>query len=286
MEHSTKKRNPVIAGLLSLLVMGLGQLYNTQLRKAIILYCVELIFIASGFILVAPLISWVGTMGVYALVAIYLAAKLCAVVDAVISARKSGPQDLQSFNKWYVYLTILCLTLGVQTLIGMPVESYRVTAGNMLPSYATGERILTNSHAYRSEGPKRGDVVVFERWDQRQKKSISRLVGLPKDRIQLIDGVLNINGEPVKLHQVDPSTNTGQAASANVTIWRETLPNGASYNIQDSGITAADNTPVFEVPEGSYFVLGDNRDNSLDSRFRPVGFVSKFDLVGRVDAKM
>ena len=185
---------------------------------------------------------------------------------------------MQSFNKWYVYLAILCLTIAVQTLIGMPVETYRVTAGNMSPGYATGERILTNSHAYLNAEPKRGDVVVFARWDQPQHKIISRLVGLPNDKIQLINGVLNINGQPVRLEQV--------SSSSNATIWRETLPNGMSYNVQDTGVTVGDNTRAFVVPKGRYFVLGDNRDNSLDSRFREVDFVSKFDLVGRVDAKM
>ncbi len=159
-------------------------------------------------------------------------------------------------------------------------------------------RILAND-------PERGDVVVF-RHPHNGSDMVKRLVGLPGDQIQMKAGVLFINGaaapqiadgdfEEVNLPQ-GPMANRPGCANAPVeagaickkTRAIETLPNGVSHavlNIGDGG--AADDTGVFTVPESNYFFMGDNRDNSLDSRFEPavggVGFVPAEYLIGRAD---
>lgn len=153
--------------------------------------------------------------------------------------------------------------------------------------------------------PERGDVVVF-RHPHNANDLIKRLVGLPGDQIQVKAGVLYINGamapqvangdfEEVNAPQ-GPMNNIPGCANAPVEAGGickkpaalETLPNGSVHavlNITDTG--PADNTGVFTVPEGNYFVMGDNRDNSLDSRFDPavggVGFVPAENLIGRAD---
>ena len=156
--------------------------------------------------------------------------------------------------------------------------------------------------------PERGDVVVF-RHPVTGTDFIKRLIGLPGDRVQMINGVLRINGEAVALVDEDPfiepfglqgpqnsptrceNGTVGPGADCIKSRQTETLPNGVAHSIlsiTDNG--PGDNTRVFTVPQGQFFFMGDNRDNSNDSRFaqtaRGVGFVPYEDLIGRADRIM
>ncbi len=155
--------------------------------------------------------------------------------------------------------------------------------------------------------PKRGDVVVF-RHPVSGRDFIKRLIGLPGERIQVRNGVLHINGEPVELtpdgtfeelaapqgpQGLRPRCANGTVGDGATCIKEkliETLPNGVSHSILNIGMQGSDNTPVYTVPEGHYFFMGDNRDNSSDSRVpniaNGVGFVPYENLIGRADRIM
>ncbi|MCF3595156.1 signal peptidase I [Rhodobacteraceae bacterium LMO-12] len=155
--------------------------------------------------------------------------------------------------------------------------------------------------------PQRGDVVVF-RHPVNGTDFIKRLIGLPGDKVQMKNSVLHINGEPVKLEDggtfVEPMAPQGPEGNRprceNGTLGNggiceksrlyETLPGGTRHSILNIGLSGADNTSVFTVPEGEYFFMGDNRDNSTDSRFAQtaggVGTVKFEDLIGRADRIM
>ncbi|CUH78379.1 signal peptidase I [Tropicibacter naphthalenivorans] len=155
--------------------------------------------------------------------------------------------------------------------------------------------------------PKRGDVVVF-RHPVHGSDFIKRLVGLPGDRIQMKGGLLHINGTAVKVQrdgsfeetaapqgpqQLRPRCHNapvGEGATCVKEKYIETLPGGVSHSILNISSQGSDNTPVYTVPAGHYFFMGDNRDNSSDSRVPNisggVGFVPYENLIGRADRVM
>jgi signal peptidase I len=136
------------------------------------------------------------------------------------------------------------------------------------------------------EEPKRGDVTVFKLPTNNSVDYIKRIVGLPGDTIQLKKSVLHINGKPVKREKVEDFIDRDAFGNYTRTSrYRETFSNGRShYNLEFTENTIFDTTLVYTVPEGHYFVMGDNRDRSKDSRFlKEVGFIPRQNLVGRAD---
>jgi len=155
--------------------------------------------------------------------------------------------------------------------------------------------------------PERGDVVVF-RHPVSGSDYIKRLIGLPGDTVQVTRGVLSINGEAVKLEDAGDFTElmelqgpqglrprcangaVGQGGTCIKERQIETLPGGVSHPILNIGNQGSDNTGIYTVPKGQYFFMGDNRDNSADSRLAQqaggVGFVPYENLIGRADRIM
>ncbi|MEM9223438.1 MAG: signal peptidase I [Pseudomonadota bacterium] len=133
--------------------------------------------------------------------------------------------------------------------------------------------------------PERGDIAVFKLPRDNATDYIKRVIGLPGDRIQMIRGVLHINDTPVDREQIDDYVDIGQnGREVRARRFRETLPNGVSYEVLDrvdNGLY--DDTNVFVVPENHYFMMGDNRDNSTDSRANFVGYVPFENFVGRAE---
>lgn len=194
---------------------------------------------------------------------------------------------LQAFIVVYVFMTFL-------------FQPFLIPSGSMRPTMLVGDYFVANKFSYGystysfpgtfhlfsgrffAKEPKRGDVVVFRLPSDPSQIYIKRLIGLPGDKVQLIDGVVYINNQPVKREKIGQINNADiTEISAPVDLYKETLPNGVSYNTLDIfPASPANNTRVFEVPMGSYFMLGDNRDNSLDSRF-DVGYVPFENLIGK-----
>lgn len=186
----------------------------------------------------------------------------------------------------------------MRTLLFQP---FTIPSGSMLPNLLVGDYLFVSKYSYGysryslpfapdlfdgriwSGEPKRGDIIVFKLPRNPSVDYIKRLIGLPGDRIQMINGVLHINGTPVKREQKGDWT-PGKGGPA-IPVYLETLPNGVTYETLDlNPRSEGDNTSVFEVPPGHYFFKGDNRDNSLDSRWsaaqQGVGYVPFENLVG------
>ncbi len=233
----------------------------------------------------------------------------------VTKAVKKKDSAFVELVKTVVYALLLAGL--IRTVLFQP---FWIPSGSMKPTLLIGDFLFVNKFAYGysrhscpwslcpfdgriwATEPKRGDVVVFKH-PTLGVDYIKRLIGLPGDRLQMKDGLLYINGAPVELQpdgtfaeRREPQGPAGNPPRC-TTVERdgtclkeqylETLPNGVTHAVLNIENSSGDNTEEFVVPEGHYFMMGDNRDNSLDSRFSPltggVGFVPFEDLVGRAD---
>jgi len=133
--------------------------------------------------------------------------------------------------------------------------------------------------------PERGDVAVFKLPSDNETDYIKRVIGLPGEKVQMIEGLLHINGKPVGRRKVEnaPGTVPPGARSRNVEVFTETLPNGVEHLTYDYGWQPQDDTIEYVVPAGHFFMMGDNRDNSRDSRDPGVGYVPYENFVGRAE---
>jgi signal peptidase I len=174
---------------------------------------------------------------------------------------------------------LIAVAFGTRTYLWQP---FSMPSTSMEPGTMLGDHFFVSKYAYGpSHPPERGDIAVFWLPKDASVAYIKRIVGLPGDRIQMKAGVLHINGAPVKRESVAlPAQFAGNPEGV---FYRETLPNGRSYVIAErSDEETADNTDEYVVPEGRYFAMGDNRDNSQDSRFiNAVGFIPEANFIGR-----
>jgi signal peptidase I len=202
-----------------------------------------------------------------------------------IARRRDMAEHLHWYAHWYVIVGIFAIFLVplflARTFLFQP---FNVPSTSMAPSLNAGDYFLAKKFAYMHSKPQRGDIIVFNTYESdRHVKFVKRIVGLPGEHIQLIAGKLYIDGAPPilkKLADVDVGCNLGGCLKASELM--ETLAGAQPHRILQTTTDAPlDNTDVVTVPANSYFVLGDNRDNSADSR-TTVGFVSGNDIVGKV----
>jgi hypothetical protein len=208
-----------------------------------------------------------------------------------------------------IFKTIFFALLIALVLRVVLFQPFTIPSGSMEPNLYEGDYIVVSKWSYGyskhsipfsppifedrimvpmvSHEPRRGDIVVFKLPRDNETDFIKRLIGLPGDRIQMIDNVLFINGTAVRdveLSRQDVQNMYGTQLTIKL---RETLPEGREINVQDWGPgNISDNTPVFEVPAGHYFMIGDNRDNSQDSRYDQsvgVGYVPAENLIGKAE---
>ncbi|WP_414675609.1 signal peptidase I [Magnetovibrio sp.] len=221
------------------------------------------------------------------------------VEDLMDAATGNSGESLWDTVKTIVYAVLIAVLVRT-----FAFEPFSIPSGSMIPTLLVGDYLFVSKSSYgyskhslpfslplipgriMYDLPKRGDVVVFKLPTDNKTDYIKRIVGLPGDTIQVRGGILHINGEAVKRERMGEFVYQDTRGIFHNTVrYKETLPNGVSHEIlEESDTYPADNTPLYRVPDGHFFGMGDNRDNSRDSRFlMDVGYIPKENLVGRAE---
>jgi signal peptidase I len=284
-----RERKPLFAVALSFLLTGLGQIYNGKLRKGILFFLASFIL---PFLIFQLSVLWPGQIMIVFL-ALFSASDLGIFIWAARDAWKQAKRmeknyKLKVYNRLYVYiLLVIVLNLFIFGLIvnrqkicffALP---YRMQTGSMAPALLTGDFILTDKRLDRASknlGLKRGELVVFKYPRDKKIHFIKRVIGLPGDEVELRGMELYVNGKkwtaqevPQREERRDENIKTGTIAFYE----KGDAGNYIVYYLQG----AARQDLSVSVPEGCCFVLGDNRDNSADSRHW--GNVPLDDIVSR-----
>jgi len=225
---------------------------------------------------------------------------------AGIAAQVKPARPAKREETWgEIFQTIVIALLIAGIVRSFLFQPFNIPSESMKPTLLVGDFLFVSKYSYGysryslpfslplisgrilAAPPKRGDVVVFKTPADNRTDLIKRVIGLPGDEIQMRRGVLYINGAPVPrapagmFAATDPATGLQRTG----TLYQETLPNGVTYKTLDLGDSPEDDTDVYKVPAGHYFMMGDNRDNSSDSRIPismgGVGYVPLVNLVGK-----
>ncbi|HEX9648665.1 MAG TPA: signal peptidase I [Alphaproteobacteria bacterium] len=205
---------------------------------------------------------------------------------------------------WETFKTVVYAVLIATVVRTFAYEPFHIPSGSMIPSLLIGDYLFVSKFSYgysrysfpfdigviegriMAHQPERGDIAVFKLPRDNKTDYIKRLIGLPGDHIQVRDGLLYINDQPVQRRQIEDYELVDRIGNVTaVDQYVETLPNGIGYRIIDSNpYGPLDNTDVYVVPADHYFAMGDNRDGSSDSRILSnVGYVPAENLVGRAE---
>ena len=264
----TSKRRWWLAGLLSYLLPGLGQVYNGQPLKGLLFNFIFTLWGGIVFTLTFYAVKQEMTGPKIALLFLALfvsfLAQLLVIIESIRTARKIGSEYLlKIYNKWVLYLFIIIVTFLVDHSVATAIKDnvikpYKIPTNSMQPSLLAGDFILSNQIYFSTHNPERGDIIIFKYPVDEKTDFIKRIIGVPGDMVEIKDKHVWINNvkidEPYVLHT--DSTVLSQFESVR------------------------DNFGPFRVSPNSYFVLGDNRDNSLDSRHW--GTVQRYLIKGKL----
>lgn len=217
--------------------------------------------------------------------------------------KKTSKNEKTTFKEWFKdnAKALFWALLIALTVRSCAFEPFNIPSGSMIPTLLVGDYLFVNKASYGYSRysfpfgmpivsgrvfytePKRGDIVVFRLPPHPSVDYIKRVIGLPGDRIQVKDGILHINDQPVKRTFKKIVLEERMGVNVPHALYDEELPNGLVHEILEvSDSEPKDNTIEYIVPPDHFFMMGDNRDNSQDSRFLDkVGYVPKENLVGK-----
>lgn len=252
-----RKRYPVLAVALAFLGPGLGHFYVGKVRAAVIWWIVVM---AAFNLTLYSMAHWdAPPMNITVSFGCWLLVIVTHMVHAGwVAWRQPKEYTLRSSNRWYYYLAWILISVAVTPYVvpaSQDYRSYKIPSGSMEDALLIGDHVLADLSAYDDQKPERGDVVVFMFPRDGATQYIDRCVGLPGDTIEIIDKVLYLNGVVAELPPTVKFIDTTSDGQPNIKPRRI------------GGGDSRDNFGPLIVPINEYFVMGDNRDNSYDSRY-------------------
>ncbi len=262
------KRRWWLAGLLSYILPGLGQVYNGQPLKGLFFSFIFTLW--GGIVFTLTFYAVKQEMTGFKIALLFLAllvsfaAHLYVIIESIRTARKKDLEYLPKiYNRWYIYLIVIVITLTIDHSVAIAVKEnvikpYQIASGSMEPSLHVGDFILSNQTYFSTHNPERGDIILFKYPVDEKMDFIKRIIGVPGDMIEIRDKHVWINSEKITESFVQHSDSTLLTQFESV----------------------RDNFGPFRVSQNSYFVMGDDRDTSLDSRHW--GTVKRHQIKGKL----
>ena len=274
------------AALLSALVNGLGQVYSGRPYRGIILHVFS---VAASFIYIRSFLIPVKFWNIVIPILMALTVWLFILLDAIRCAKKAPrPYRLRAYNRWYVYVLVIILAFGEQHACVSFMKTHfelaaKIPSAAMSATIQPGDDIVVDMHAYSHQAPQRGDIVVLRYPLNPSITFVKRVIGVGGDVVRIVQEKVYVNGKLLNepYAHFEPYRTTPLAANFPPPV--SEIPSLPAYWGLDPAW--ARQMPQFirpdglHVPEGYPFCMGDNRDNSLDSRFW--GFVPQADILGK-----
>ena len=210
-------------------------------------------------------------------------------------------KEIQKTEEQSLIKTLIVAIIFATIVRSFFFEPFHIPSSSMKPNLLIGDYIFVSKYSYGysrysfpfgikffdgrifASSPQRGDVAVFRLPSNPSINYVKRIIGLPGDTVQMREGILYINDKKVeKISDGIFKEESYEFENKEIAQFLETLPEGKTIKILDERESPADDTGIYKVPKGHYFMMGDNRDNSQDSRFQSyVGYVPKENLVGK-----
>jgi len=224
--------------------------------------------------------------GLVAVLVIHLSFLIYTAADAAVKARRQPNYVLQYYNTGLYYLLYAAIILGTNwcfdssTRLG--IQTFHIPSPSNCPTLQVHDRVVADLNSYKKGSIDYGDIVIFNYQPEKEKEPTIytfRIVGLPHDKLEIRDNIVVINGKE------SPSRFIKDTLSDEYPVqeFTEVLPNGHQhklYKFKEPYDSTIANMKDIVVPSDCYYVMGDNRDNALDSRY--IGFVKKQDILGQM----